>query len=133
MPRPKTIRPYSLLLGGLLAIALVVLLIRGVAMQSDGQDKAQWEQAQNDLKILAETLSVYARETGGYPAKLDDLMARLGREVPRNPFNGQPYEYRLTSSGFSLVCLGKDETIGGALVPNADIAYTEGGLVVSEP
>ena len=68
-----------------------------------------------------------AREA--YPESLDDLAAFAGRELPVDPFSGQPFSYRPESTGFMLYSWGPNLIDDGGTPPPPD-QYGEGDIVV---
>jgi len=50
----------------------------------------------------------YRERFGEYPASLAQARARLGREVPADPFSGEEFRYRRVGKGAFLYSIGSD-------------------------
>lgn len=61
-------------------------------------------------------LREYKIKTGAYPKKLSDLMPGYFKELPKDPFSGKDYIYKLTKAGFKLYSVGRNFTDEGGLV-----------------
>ena len=68
------------------------------------------------LLICDLAIRAYSLEHGRNPAKLGDLVPGYLPEVPKDPFGGGPFVYRLTPTGYELHSSGIDEATGKPLV-----------------
>ncbi len=84
-------------------------------------DEAQVERlrqhVEEDFALLAEVVQQARAETGSYPADADELTAawerrHTGEEIPVDPFDGYPYGYSVTESGFYFWSSGPDRVSG---------------------
>ncbi|HTL14375.1 MAG TPA: type II secretion system major pseudopilin GspG [Thermomonas sp.] len=123
----------------LIEIILVVVLIGGIVAFAatrilGGGDRAKVNLAKAQVQTLAEKIQQYEMDTGGLPARLEDLVdapaAAGGWLGPyakaaelKDPWN-HPYVYAVPGEGkpFDLSSLGKDGQAGGDSV-DADIRY----------
>ena len=123
----------------LIEIILVVVLIGGIVAFAasrilGGGDRARANLAKAQVQTLAEKIQQYEMDTGGLPARLEDLVdapaAAGGWLGPyakaaelKDPWN-HPYVYAVPGEGkpFDLSSLGKDGQAGGDSV-DADIRY----------
>lgn len=129
----KTVRSYTLVLGLILVLSVLIIAMRGVALMSDENDKGRWEQAEKDLTRIYEALQAEYEAKKAYPEKLEEMTVRLQGPPPMNPFSGGPYSYKRTVAGFRLVFYGKDEVPGGEKPPNKDIVFTDIGRMDDKP
>lgn len=95
---------------------------------ADKPDKARWQKAKLEMGELAKALDAYKLEHGEYPSRIDDLASDFGGRLPNDPFSKAPYDYTRTATGFRIVCLGKDQAVGGAEIPDRDITCDETGF-----
>lgn len=51
---------------------------------------------------LAINIELYRREHGRLPRSLEDLIPNFIKEIPQDPYSGQPLVYRLTPYGFKI-------------------------------
>ena len=63
---------------------------------------ADRELAQSRLLLCELAIRAYSLERGRNPAALADLVPRYLPEVPKDPFNGGDFVYRVTPSGYEL-------------------------------
>jgi general secretion pathway protein G len=123
----------------LIEIILVVVLIGGIVAFAatrilGGGDRAKVNLAKAQVQTLAEKIQQDEMDTGGLPARLEDLVdapaAAGGWLGPyakaaelKDPWN-HPYVYAVPGEGkpFDLSSLGKDGQAGGDSV-DADIRY----------
>lgn len=98
----------------------------------DKPDEPRWEKARSDMAQIHQALNRYSLDNAGaYPASLSALTSKyFPNGVPHDPFTKTVYTYRLTPGGFELVCLGKDQAVGGKEKPNIDIVFDQAGEVV---
>jgi hypothetical protein len=68
------------------------------------------------LLICDLAIRAHALEHGRNPAKLDDLVPGYLPEVPKDPFGGGPFVYRLTPTGYELHSSGVDSATGKPIV-----------------
>jgi hypothetical protein len=72
--------------------------------------------AKSRLLICDLAIRAYLLEHGRNPAKLDDLAPGYLPEVPKDPFGGGPFVYRLTPTGYELHSSGIDISTGKPIV-----------------
>ena len=65
--------------------------------------------------ILA--LQAYEDRYGSYPETLDELRAKLGWELPEDPFSGKDFVYKPQGKGFLLYSIGENLRDDGAVDP----------------
>ena len=66
-----------------------------------------------DLTILGITIEGCRTNTAAYPNALSDIADMLPDKLPRDPFTGQPYIYRLMEDSFVLYSLGQNRQDDG--------------------
>jgi len=126
-------RPRNPVLTWIAAISIVVLAFGllgecAYVIVLDKPDEARWEKARSDMSQIQPALSEYALDhKGRYPLDLADLVPAYLESVPVDPFTKRQYDYELTKDGFTLTCLGKDQSAGGDQKPNKDIAFDQTG------
>lgn len=54
-------------------------------------------------------LQAWYAHYGRYPSTLEVLSGFLNQPLPRDPFTGQPFRYRITGQGYSLYSVGPDQ------------------------
>lgn len=105
----------------LVEIMLVVIIIGVLAAMviprfAGRTEQAKIARAASDLAAIALALDLYEFDLGGYPASLEELMAREGhgpylkKGLPRDPW-GRPYQYVRESAhqqDYDLSSLGPD-------------------------
>jgi hypothetical protein len=74
-------------------------------------------------------LEAHEDALGGHPDSLDHLAEFAGRELPVDPFSGQPFSYRRGDDGFVLYSWGSNLVDDGGTPPPPDHRY-EGDIVV---
>ena len=60
----------------------------------------------------ARAVQSYRWRTGRWPDSLDDLMPKMIKEAPIDPW-GRPLQYEKRKNGYRLSCLGGDGRVGG--------------------
>jgi hypothetical protein len=73
---------------------------------------ADRELAQSRLLICELAIRAYSLEHGRNPAALGDLVPRYLSEVPKDPFGGGEFIYRVTPTGYELHSAGIEPTTG---------------------
>lgn len=68
---------------------------------------------------VAAAVQLFRARRGAYPASL----AHLGPELPRDPFTGQSYAYRLEGNGFVVWSVGRDKIDQGATGLQDDVLF----------
>jgi hypothetical protein len=68
-----------------------------------------------DLVQIGTALELYRLQVGGYPEKLQDLHPGYVKRVPRNPFDGSPYQYQSTVGGSYVINAGNVSRSAGDL------------------
>jgi hypothetical protein len=58
------------------------------------------------MAILACEIELYHLELNSYPERLDEMHPRIESEVLRDPFNGEPFHYQVSTNGFALYSVG---------------------------
>jgi hypothetical protein len=61
-----------------------------------------------DLARTALAIERYRLATGKVPERLEELVPQYLKEVPIDPFDGQPIRYRRTDPGYCLYNIGED-------------------------
>jgi len=61
-----------------------------------------------DLARTALAIERYRLATGKVPERLEELVPQYLKEVPIDPFDGQPIRYRRTNPGYCLYSIGED-------------------------
>jgi hypothetical protein len=105
-PEPKEVGEIVGRKIGSILMALLAPAVRKVQIASD-----RAEQMDRNLRV-AFALAAYHRDTGRYPAKLDDLAPKYLAAVPGDLFSGKPLVYKPTEKGYvfySIGANGKDE------------------------
>jgi hypothetical protein len=97
------------LVGKTIGDVLIGLLMPDAGKMQNAFDRS--EQVQRNL-FVAFALAAHRRDTGRYPAKLDDLLPRYLAEIPTDIFSGRTLTYRPAENGYLLYSVGvngKDE------------------------
>jgi hypothetical protein len=81
---------------------------------------------------VSKAINFYYSENGQYPASIDELSAAYPNGSPKDPFTKELFDYKMTTDGFMLTCLGKDGAEGGDDPPDSDIIVTQNGLVTDD-
>ncbi|MBZ0136329.1 MAG: type II secretion system protein GspG [Planctomycetes bacterium] len=120
-----------------LMVVIVILGIIGTmafVFVLDKPDKAKWEKARSDMSQIQQALSHYSLEHDqSYPDTLEELRdPHFPNGVPKDPWTKDDFIYGVTEEGFDLQCLGKDQSEGGAEVPEKDIFFNQAGEVKEE-
>ncbi|HOW86537.1 MAG TPA: hypothetical protein P5119_11805 [Candidatus Aminicenantes bacterium] len=80
-------------------------------------DAAFMKEAQLEATLLAARTGLacrlYKSRTGSYPESLGALVPDLLKEVPIDPFTGQPFVYRREGEGFIVYSLGSNQKDDG--------------------
>jgi hypothetical protein len=84
--------------------ALITVIMLPV-LRLEKQDNAIAEVSGSRV-LLA--LMAYKDRYGAYPDSLDQLRAKLGWEIPEDPFSGRDFIYRREGNGFLLYSIGED-------------------------
>ena len=71
----------------------------------------------------------YQADNGRYPAALTELAPKYLREVPPNPFCGEPFHYRLEDDGWTLYSVGLDQDDDGGREAVERLGLEEGDFV----
>ncbi len=96
---------------GNLVISLLMPAFQKAQTASD-----RWEQTRRNLGV-AFALAAYRRDTGHYPAKLDDLAPKYLAAIPADLFSGKPLIYRPTANGYLLYSVGVNGKDDGGRTP----------------
>jgi hypothetical protein len=75
------------------------------------------ELSQSRLLICELAIRAYSLERGRNPAALADLVPRYLPEVPKDPFGGGQFVYRVTPGGYVLRSIGTDLNSAGQQQP----------------
>ena len=59
-----------------------------------------------DLTKLAFSLAAYRADHGSYPARLDDLVPKYAREIPKDVFTAADLHYKPDGDGYVLYSVG---------------------------
>ena len=86
------------------------------------EDQARVD-ARIDLARIAIALEREYQATGAYPSNLESIAGQFGGELPRDPFTGEPFHYRLESYGFVLYSVGNNQTDEGGTQDGPDVAW----------
>lgn len=65
-------------------------------------------------------LELHRRETGAWPASLEELVPRYMPSVPRDPFDGKPMRYSLSGGVAVLYSVGMDAKDDGGVPPSTE-------------
>jgi hypothetical protein len=65
-------------------------------------------EAKAGLSQLGVALSAYQKQNGEFPDSLDALVPRYLPEIPKDPYTGNPFVYRVDSDGALLYSLGSN-------------------------
>jgi hypothetical protein len=75
---------------------------------------SQRSQAQMRCAIAALAAERYRLQHGAWPRLLDDLVKDgLLKEIPKDPYDGQPLRWRRTATGVIVYCVGPDKIDNG--------------------
>jgi len=69
----------------------------------------------------------FRTDRGAYPERLDELVPDYLKELPPDPFTGQPFRYRREDDGWTLYSLGSDQEDDGG--ESSDYFGKEGDIV----
>lgn len=98
------------------------LLFTGYARIGGNEDKAN---TAHNIEVLAVALAIFHKDTGRWPAALEELSPRYVKEIPMDPFSFKPLIYRTTEDGYVLYSVGADATDNGG-DPSNDIVARVG-------
>jgi hypothetical protein len=84
---------------------LICLLMPAIQKVQSSRDRS--EQIERNLHI-AFAMAAYHRDTGRYPAKLDDLAPKYLATVPDDIFTGKPLTYKPTEKGYLFYSVGQN-------------------------
>ena len=85
--------------------ALIAMLIPSLAKVSELQDRVRtW----CDVERLVLALAAWRAKNGNWPAKLDELVPSLMKEIPIDPFSGKALIYKPTAAGYVLYSVGSN-------------------------
>ena len=99
-------------IANLLMALLMPALQRAVDVHQQGLMGLEVEKA-------ALALACHKARHGRWPARLDDLVGELIKEVPTDVFSGRPLVYRLESDGYVLYSVGSNGRDDGGLNDDA--------------
>lgn len=71
--------------------------------------------AQLDVARIGLAIEQHFQEHGRYPESLDAIAGYLGEVVPLDPFTGEDFIYRPTSTGFGLYSVGQNQIDDGGV------------------
>ena len=100
---------------------LVTLMFPASLKVQEAED--QYRQRFGNFQV-AVALAGYQRDRGKYPVRVDQLVPKYLKHVPRDSFNSRPLTYRKTTSGYVLYSVGlngkDDQGRAGDSEPGAD-------------
>ncbi|MBX9656318.1 hypothetical protein K2Y11_22090 [bacterium] len=82
--------------------ALAYPSVRSVA------EKAEDAELDRNTAMIALALTIFKRQEGHWPDRLDELVPRYLPSLPPDPADGQPLRYKLTESGPMVYSIGED-------------------------
>ena len=69
------------------------------------------DQSTQDMSRIEAGMEIYRRQHGEYPPSLEELAPEFPGGVPVDPATGQPYTYRPTAEGYTLLGTGRDQVL----------------------
>jgi hypothetical protein len=96
-----TRRMLSRLIGDL----LLSILMTNCQSIENVQDESR---VAHDVETLALAIALFHKDTGRWPARLDELAPRYVKEIPIDTFSLKPLVYKSSDAGYVLYSVGKD-------------------------
>ena len=115
MPRVQSrhagVSPLEWVILGTFIAVLGSLALNRVS--SIGCGYTRCDRLRSNLKTIVNAADLFRQEVDRYPATLEELKARYGAQIPKDPW-GNDFRYQLGPDGKPRVrCLGKDGREGG--------------------
>ena len=95
---------------------LAQLTAPGLLRATEAFDRLE-ARAQNARQAIV--LKRYKQEHGQYPDQLQQILSETFKELPLDPYNGEPFHYRKEGDGFLLYSVGANRVDDGGQVPQS--------------
>lgn len=73
-------------------------------------ERIRWWQLSIESSRLTFALRIWREAHGGYPNSLEELEPAVMARLPRDPFSGKPFLYRLLPDGYIFASIGPDNS-----------------------